>query len=138
MLVDTPSDANSLSLDEQGNVRIQYELSESDKARFRAGVAIAIRMMFLAGAQQVIIPSNENVLGLSDFDPMRGVYLTQIEQADLVEQNLQFVPNRTLITSAHAQAANKMGPSHETAVVSTRHRLWNVRGQEIPQSVCDG
>jgi len=132
MLVDTPSDANGLSLDEQGNVRIQYELSESDKARFRTGVAIAIRMMFLAGARQVIIPSNENVLGLADFDPMRGEYLMHIEQADLVEQNLQFVPNRTLITSAHAQAANKMGPSHETAVVSPRQRLWNTRGQEIP------
>jgi choline dehydrogenase-like flavoprotein len=25
-----------------------------------------------------------------------------------------------------------MGPSHETAVVSTRHRLWNMHGQEIP------
>jgi hypothetical protein len=133
MLVDTPSDANSLSLDEQGNVLIQYELSESDKARFRTGVAVAIRMMFLAGARQVIIPSNENVLGLADFDPMRGEYLTHIEQADLVEQNLQFVPNRTLITSAHAQAANKMGPSHETAVVSPRQRLWNTRGQEIPK-----
>jgi choline dehydrogenase-like flavoprotein len=25
-----------------------------------------------------------------------------------------------------------MGPSHETAVVSPRRRLWNMRGQEIP------
>jgi hypothetical protein len=132
MLVDTPSDSNSISLDEQGNVRIQYELSESDKARFRIGVAIAIRMMFLAGATQVIIPTNENVLGLPDFDPMRGVYLTRIEEADLVEQNLQFTPNRTLITSAHLQAANKMGASLQTSVVSTRNRLWNVKGQEIP------
>lgn len=49
--------------------------------------------------------------GLPDFDPMRGVYLTEIDQAELVERNLQFVPNRTLLTSAHLQASNKMGPS---------------------------
>jgi hypothetical protein len=132
MLVDTPSDTNCITLDGQGEVLIQYALSESDKARFRTGVALGIRMMFLAGARQVIIPTNENVLGLDDFDPMRGVYLTQIEQADLVERNLQFLPNRTVLTSAHLQAANKIGPSHEAAVISTRQRLWNVRGQEVP------
>jgi choline dehydrogenase-like flavoprotein len=132
MLVDTPSDTNCVTLDGQGEVLIQYALSESDRTRFRTGVALGIRMMFLAGARQVIIPTNENVLGLDDFDPMRGVYLTQIEQADLVERNLQFLPNRTVLTSAHLQATNKIGPSHETAVISTRQRLWNVRGEEVP------
>jgi choline dehydrogenase-like flavoprotein len=63
---------------------------------------------------------------------MNGVYLDHIEQADLIEQNLQFTPNRTLVTAAHLQAANKIGLSHDTAVVSTAHRLWNMRGEEVP------
>jgi choline dehydrogenase-like flavoprotein len=90
-------------------------------------------MMFLAGAKQVVIPSNENFLGSKDFDPMIGVYLTDISQADLVEQNLEFLPNRTVLTSAHLQATNKIGPSPDVAVVSTNQRVWNVvtRG-EIP------
>jgi choline dehydrogenase-like flavoprotein len=89
--------------------------------------------MFLAGAHTVIVPSNENFLHRPDFDPMRGVYLTRIEEADLLEQHLEFIPNRTLLTSAHLQATNKMGPRPDIAVVSTRQRVWNVlTGEEIP------
>ena len=132
MLVDTPSDSNCVRL-QDGNVVIDYRLSDSDKQRFRTAVAIAIRMMFLAGAKQVVIPSNENYLGSEDFDPMVGVYLTDISQADLVEQNLEFLPNRTILTSAHLQATNKIGPSPDVAVVSTNQRVWNVLTRaEIP------
>ena len=132
MLVDTPSDSNCVRL-QDGNVVIDYTLSDSDKQRFRTAVAIAIRMMFLAGAKQVVIPSNENYLGSEDFDPMVGVYLTDISQADLVEQNLEFLPNRTILTSAHLQATNKIGPSPDVAVVSTNQRVWNVLTRaEIP------
>jgi choline dehydrogenase-like flavoprotein len=78
-----------------------------------------------------VVPSNENLLNLPRFDPMDGVYLDRIEQADLVEQNLQFIPNRTFLSAAHLQAANKIGPSSNTAVVSKSHRLWNVEGGEV-------
>jgi hypothetical protein len=133
MLVDTPSDGNAVTLDASGNVVLNYTLSDSDKARFRNGVAIAIRMMFLAGATEVIIPTNENVLGLPNFNPMEGTYLTDIKQADLVEKNLQFIPNRTVLTSAHLQATNKMGASADTSVASINQRIWNVRTKkEIP------
>ena len=53
MLVDTPSPENRLVLDERGEPRIQYQLSESDKQRFRQGIAEAVRVMFLAGAKEV-------------------------------------------------------------------------------------
>lgn len=133
MLVDTPSDGNSVTLDSAGNVVLNYTLSESDKARFRNGVAIAIRMMFLAGAKEVIIPTNENVLGLKNFNPMVGTYLTDIKQADLVEKNLQFIPNRTILTSAHLQATNKMGAKASESVASVNQRIWNVKtNKEIP------
>jgi GMC oxidoreductase len=133
MLVDTPSESNCITLDAQGKPVLQYTLSDPDKQRFRTGVAIAIRMMFLAGAKTVIIPSNENFLKQPDFDPMRGVYLTKIEEADLVEQNLEFIPNRTTLTSAHLQATNKIGPRPDMSVVSTRQRIWNVlTGEEVP------
>ena len=131
MLVDTPSSDNRVMLDDNDDTVLQYTLSDADKDRFRIGVAIGIRMMFLAGATKVIIPSNENVLGLPDFDPMVGTYLTDIAQADLVGENIEFVPNRTILTSAHLQATNKMGPN-ETGVVSLNHRLWATDGTEVP------
>ena len=131
MLVDTPSEDNRIMLDDSGDTVLQYALSDADKDRFRVGVAIGIRMMFLAGAKTVIIPTNENVLGLPDFDPMVGAYLTDITQADTVQQNIEFVPNRTILTSAHLQASNKMGPK-DKGVVSLNHRLWAANGEEVP------
>ena len=139
MLVDTPSDSNCVTLDDAGNPVLQYALSDSDKGRFRTGVAIAIRMMFLAGARKVIIPSNENFLKKPDFDPMHGVYLTKIEEADLVEQNLEFVPNRTLLTSAQP-------PGHQQDRAHARRRrrvnatacLERIDPRGNPQSVRDG
>lgn len=131
MLVDTPSEDNRIVLDDSDGTVLQYTLSDADKERFRIGVAIGIRMMFLAGAKKVIIPSNENVLGLPDFDPMVGTYLTDISQADTVQDNIEFVPNRTVLTSAHLQATNKMGP-RDKGVVSLNHRLWAANGEEVP------
>jgi hypothetical protein len=126
MLVDTPSTSNCITLGADDNPVLTYALSEDDKRRFQSGVAVGIRMMFLAGAQKVIIPSNENFLKLMGFNPMEGVYLTDIRQADLVEQYLNFTPNRTVLTAAHIQAANKIGPTPDVGVVSTRQRVWNV------------
>lgn len=132
MLVDTPNDNNCVFFN-NGQPVVRYTLSDSDKKRFAKGVAIAIRMMFLAGAKEVIIPTNENVLGVANFDPMVGVYLTDIKQADVVEKNLQFIPNRTLLTSAHLQATNKMGNAPNISVASTNQRIWNVlNNSEIP------
>jgi choline dehydrogenase-like flavoprotein len=131
-VIDTPSDTNFVELSEEDDVLINYNVTESDKARFRKGLAIAVRMMFLAGAKEVIVPSSENYLQVPDFDPMHGIYLDCIEQADLIEKNLQFIPNRTFLSAAHLQAANKIGPSPETAVVSKSQRLWNVQGGEVP------
>jgi hypothetical protein len=131
MLVDTPSNGNRIALDSAGNTIAEYALSGPDKARFRVGVAVGIRMMFLAGAKKVIIPTNENVLGLNAFDPMVGAYLTNIAQADFVERNLQFIPNRTVLTSAHLQATNKIGRADQGAVVSLNQRVYTRAGREI-------
>jgi choline dehydrogenase-like flavoprotein len=133
MLVDEVCKGNRVTLDAAGNPVVHYALSACDKTRFKTGVGLAVRMMFLAGAKTVIVPSNENLLGAPDFDPMRGVFLTDIAQVDLVERNLEFIPNRTVLTAAHLQATNKIGPTPEVGVVSTRQRVWNMdTGGEIP------
>jgi choline dehydrogenase-like flavoprotein len=132
MRVDSSSPDNRLVLNATGDdVDIVYTLTAEDRAAMRRGLALGIRMMFLAGARTVIIPSNENVLGLPDFRPTRVTYLTDIAQADAVEANIEFIPNRTLLTSAHLQATNKMGPSPERAAVSTNQRVWSAAGAEI-------
>jgi choline dehydrogenase-like flavoprotein len=54
--------------------------------------------------------------------------LTSIGQADAVERNLQFVPNRSIVTSAHLQATNKLGSSAADSVVSKDFKVWGTEG----------
>jgi choline dehydrogenase-like flavoprotein len=128
MLIDTPSPENRLTLDQHGEPQIAYTLSESDKVRFCRGVAQAIRIMFLGGAMEVYLPTTENILGGPVDGELHAVVLTRIEQADAVEKNLQFIPNRTILTSAHMQATDKMGSNPKDSVVSREFRVWGTEG----------
>ena len=78
-------------LDENGEPRIRYQLSEADKRRFREGVAQAVRMMFLAGATEVYLPTMEDILGSRQPAQLRPVVLTTFRQADQVGKNLRFI-----------------------------------------------
>jgi choline dehydrogenase-like flavoprotein len=128
MLIDTPSPDNRVRLNADGEPEVDYTLSEADKARFRRGVAEAVRIMFRAGAKQVLLPTNEDLLGANKTGELQPMVLTSIGQADAVERNLQFVPNRSIVTSAHLQATNKLGSSAADSVVSKDFKVWGTEG----------
>jgi choline dehydrogenase-like flavoprotein len=124
MLIDAPAAGNRVFLDKDGEPQIEYTLSQPDKERFRRGVALAVRVMFLAGAKKVYLPTTEDLLGGNSSGELNPVILTDISQAVAVEKQLQFIPNRTIVTSAHLQATNKMGASARESVVSRNFRVW--------------
>jgi choline dehydrogenase-like flavoprotein len=128
MLIDTPSPDNRVRLNADGEPEVDYTLSEADKVRFRRGVAEAVRIMFRAGAKQVLLPTNEDILGGSNTGELMPLVLTDPRQADAVEKNLQFVPNRSIVTSAHLQATNKLGASAADSVVSKDFAVWGTEG----------
>ncbi len=128
MLIDTPSPNNRVRLNADGEPEVEYTLSDSDKARFRQGVAEAVRIMFRAGAKQVFLPTNEDILGGNSSGRLQPLVLTEIRQADAVEKNLQFIPNRSIVTSAHMQATNKLGASARDSVVSKEFKVWGTEG----------
>jgi choline dehydrogenase-like flavoprotein len=141
MLVDNTSPGNRLVLDERGEPRIQYQLSEDDKLRFRQGIAEAVRVMFLAGAREVYLPTTENILGDHQASQLQPVVLTHIHQADQIEKNLLFIPNRSIVTSAHMQATDKMGANRNDSVVARDFHVWGTKdlyvvdGSVFPTSV---
>jgi choline dehydrogenase-like flavoprotein len=142
MLIDTPQSTNRVLLDEDGAPEIDYTLSDADKHRFAEGIAEAIRIMFRAGAKEVYLPTTEAVFGNEGIaTELRPQTLTSSDQAALVEKNLQFIPNRTLITSAHMQATNKMGSTPQDSVVAQDFHVWGTRdlyvvdGSIFPTSV---
>ncbi len=135
MLVDTPQPDNRVVLDKEGNAQIDYTLSDDDKKRFAEGIAEAIRVMFRAGATKVYLPTTEDILGQQSGGPaaqvQRGMpaavsseVLTSPDQAALVEKNLRFVSNRSVVTSAHMQATDKMGTAPENSVVGQDFHVW--------------
>ena len=142
MLVDTPQSGNRVRLDENGGPEIDYTLSEADKRRFAEGVAEAVRIMFKAGANEVYLPTTENILGQGNAtSEVRPQILTSPDQSTSVEKNLRFIPNRTMVTSAHMQATDKMGASAENSVVGQDFHVWGTRnlfvvdGSIFPTSV---
>lgn len=138
MLADTPSPDNRLVLDEKGEPRIQYQLSEADKQRFRQGIAEAVRVMFLAGAKEVYLPTTENILVDRQASELQPVVFTNIHQ---IEKNLHFIPNRSFVTSAHMQATDKMGANPRESVVARDFHVWGTKnlyvvdGSVFPTSV---
>jgi len=141
MLIDSSSPDNRLVLDENGEPRIEYRLSEADKARFREGIAQAVRIMFRAGAEKVYLPTTENILGTPNESQPEPVVLTSIRQADLVEEKFRLISDRSILTSAHMQATDKMGYAPETSVVGRDFHVWGtanlyvVDGSVFPTSI---
>jgi choline dehydrogenase-like flavoprotein len=128
MLIDTPSRENRVSLDAAGEPQVEYELSPGDRERFRRGIALAVRIMFKAGAKKVLLPTTEEILGTGPTETLAPLVLTEPQQADYVERYLKFIPNRTIVTSAHLQATNKMGASPRDSVVSREFKVWGTEG----------
>ncbi len=129
MLIDTPQPDNRIFFDERGEPEIDYTLSASDKRRFAEGVADAIRIMFKAGAKEVYLPTTENLLDpKTTTTELRPQIFTSADQANIVEKNLQFIPNRTMVTSAHMQATDKMGSTPQHSVVAQDFHVWGTHG----------
>src|SRR5580658_841127 len=148
MLIDTPQPGNRVLLDETGAPQIDYTLSAADKQRFAEGIAQAIRVMFKAGAKEVYLPTTEDLLhgegekseGNAEMG-MRPQVLKAVDQAGLVERNLKFIANRSVVTSAHMQGTDKMGASPRNSVVGQDLHVWGtedlyvVDGSIFPTSV---
>ncbi len=143
MLIDTPQLENRLTLDERGNPEIHYGLSADDKQRLAEGIGEAIRVMFKGGAKEVYLPTTENILGKNSgsSEAFQPQVLTSPEQATIVEENLKFLANRSMVTSAHMQGTNKMSAGESDGVVAQDFHAWGtenlfvVDGSIFPTSV---
>lgn len=105
LLVDEPVDSNRVVLDALGEPRVEYRLTESQRARFARGVERAARMMFLAGAREVYVPTTEDLL--DDGGPSRGELVVLRPGQSSRVRELRFVSGRTVVTSAHFQSSCK-------------------------------
>lgn len=141
MLVDTPNPDNRLTINADGEPVINYQISSADKARFREGITEAIRVMFQGGAREVYLPTLERVVPSTQAITVQPLVLTNIRQAETAAEGLQFIPNETILTSAHMQATDKLGASPSDSVVGRDFHVWGTRnlyvvdGSVFPTSI---
>lgn len=122
MLVDESSATNKILLDKNGVPVIHYDLTDKDKKTFVTGIADAARIMFAAGATEVLLPSTEFPV------------LKSMKDIELLEKNLQLIKSKDVITSAHIQGTAHMGTSPENSVVNTDQMVWGTKNLYVADS----
>jgi len=136
MLIDSPNFNNRVYLDSSTNlVEVDYTLQPTDKIRFKKALARGVEILFAQGAYQVYLPSSEALLSNDN----EYVPLTSVEQILPAINNLKFIENANLISSAHMQGSNKIGKSSDRAVVSHNFKVWDQSTQQEFNNlyVCD-
>lgn len=119
LLVDSVDRLNRVELTPAG-ARIHYRLSDSDKERMRFVTERGIELGFATGADEVILPSDETARFRKPSDAARV-------------RELQFIPHRTTITSAHCQSTTKMSEDPRRGTINSRCESHMVRNL----MVCD-
>ncbi len=105
-----------------GRPVIRYRLREPDKARLRFAARLGVEIMFAAGANEVLLPSEEPI------GPLPAPRFRRAADAAHCA-DLQFLPHQTTITSSHPQASVKMSESPRLAVTNSRgesHQVQNL------------
>jgi choline dehydrogenase-like flavoprotein len=120
MLVDSVTDSNRVTWNPSARgVDINYRLSEGDKGRLRFAAERMVEIMFAAGASEALLTSSERLT------PSGDARFQSSRQAELCRR-LEFIPNETLVTSAHAQASVKMGADPRQTMLSARGEVRGV------------
>ena len=128
MLLDQPQRDNRVLWNRGSrSSAIHYTLAAADAARLRFAAQRAIEVMLAAGAQEALLPSEEQLgaHGSARFQkPDQAVHC----------QQLRFVPNQTQLTSAHAQASVKMSEDPRRGMLSSRSECHGVRNLLVVDS----
>jgi choline dehydrogenase-like flavoprotein len=119
MLVDSVDRNNRVEVT-PSTVRIHYHLTGSDRERMRFAAQRAIELMLTAGATEALLPSDEPIGPLPQPRFRRS--------ADAIHaRELQFIPHRTTITSAHCEASVKMSEDPRLGALNSRCESHSVR-----------
>ncbi|MBL7715363.1 MAG: GMC family oxidoreductase [Bdellovibrionales bacterium] len=117
VLIDKPRYDNRFVFKKgKDDVSILYELSESDRARMKKGIAAAARILLAAGASEVVVNTIENY--------MNPPIIKSETDVQTLEKNLKLDPATTLMLSGHIMGSNKMGKDPATSVVNPQFQVW--------------
>ena len=124
-----PGEAGNEAGDEAagGRARIRYRLPASDRSRLAFAAEEAVRVMFAAGAREVLLPSEEPL------GPLETPRFRTPDEAAFCRE-LAFAPETTVLGSSHAQGTLKMGDDPARAVVNARCESHHARNLVVCDS----
>jgi len=97
--------AGRVSVNRRGTPHITYRLSREDKKVLVEGAINAARLLFAAGATEILMPYTQHV-----------VIKTEADLAFIHRRGI--VPNDTMLASSHPQGTLRMGENPDNAVVN--------------------
>jgi len=97
--------AGRVSVNRRGTPHITYRLSREDKKVLVEGAINAARLLFAAGATEILMPYTQHV-----------VIKTEADLAFIRRRGI--VPNDTMLASSHPQGTLRMGENPDNAVVN--------------------
>jgi choline dehydrogenase-like flavoprotein len=111
----TPDDpAGTVRVEASGRLRIDYALTDEQRARLRAGTVAAARAYLAAGATEVIVPVAPPVIVRSERDLARIA-------------SINFRPATAPLVSAHQQGTVRMAPSERDGGADPDGRVHGTR-----------
>lgn len=106
--------AGRVSLNRDGTPRITYRLSREDKAVLIEGAINAARLLFAAGAREILMPYTQHVR-------------IKTETALEIIHRRGVVPNDVMLASSHPQGTLRMGENPKNSVVTLSGEARDVR-----------
>jgi choline dehydrogenase-like flavoprotein len=115
-LVLTPDDGQGrVRVEDSGRLRIDYALTDEQRARLRAGVKATARAYLAAGATEVVVPSSTAVRVKSEAD------LAQLD-------GLSLAPATAPLLSAHQMGTVRLAPNENDGGADPDGQVYGTRG----------
>lgn len=112
LLPDDPQ--GRVEVERSGRLRIHYQLSDEQRARYRAAARAAARLFLAAGAREVVV---------SDARPVSIASEADLPRIDA----MGFLPATVPLISAHQQGGVRMAPSQRDGAADPEGRVYGAR-----------
>ncbi|KAJ3352101.1 hypothetical protein GGF32_003903 [Allomyces javanicus] len=118
-------DRGRVSLDEDGEPRVEYAISEFDGASAAKGLVAATRILVATGAHTVV--TGQVDVPMFKVPSMDVAHLETVDYCDRIAR-AGVKPLRTGMFSAHQMGTARMSPTPSGGVTNARGKVWGVDG----------
>ncbi|RHZ88433.1 hypothetical protein Glove_22g154 [Diversispora epigaea] len=114
--------SGSVDVDDDGNPRIHYTISDYDSRSITEGVIAAVNILVAAGAKSIDVGFTE----LDEFVPTEDNPLQDPKLKSFIENIRKIGTKNCNMGSAHQMGTCRMGTDSSTSVINPRGKTWEI------------